>query len=63
SFVDEVNNICLHPTETTKYYYLLGVTRWRIRRDPLWRVVLHSLLYFRPKVLNGYLEAKQVDAV
>jgi hypothetical protein len=62
-FVDEVKNICLRPTETTKYHYLIGVTKWRIRRDPLWRVILHSALYFRPKVVIGYLEAKRIEEV
>ncbi len=62
-FVAQVKNICLRPTETTKYHYLIGVTKWGVRRDSLWRVILHSLLYFRPKVLTGYLEAKRAEEV
>lgn len=57
-FIDNVKNLCLRPAETSKYQYLMGVTKWRVRKDPLWRVVLHSIYYFRPRVLVGYLKAK-----
>ena len=60
-FIDDAKNICLRPSETKTYQYLVGVTKWRVRRDSLWKVILHSLLYFRPHVLAGYLNAKRAE--
>jgi hypothetical protein len=60
-FVNKVKNICFRPKETPKYQYLVGVVKWRTRKDSLWRVVLHSLLYFRPNVLIGYWKAKHAE--
>lgn len=62
-FVDEVQNICLRPTETTKYHYLIGVTKRTTRKDAMWRVILHSVLYLRPNVLRGYLAAKRAEEI
>lgn len=60
-FIDDVNNICLRPKETPKYHYLIGVIKFRVRKDSLYKVLLHSILYCRPHVLVGYLEAKKKD--
>jgi len=62
-FIDDVRNICLRPKETIKYHYLVGVIKWRTRKDPFWRVVVHSILYFRPHVIIGYLSAKHAKEV
>jgi len=58
-FIDDVENICLRPMETRKYQYFVGVTKWRTRKDPFWRVIVHSILYFRPYSIVGYLAAKR----
>ena len=58
SFVPSVKNIKLRPTESRRYQYLVGWYKWKTRRKPLWRVLMHTFVYYRPWVLVGYLKAR-----
>jgi glycosyltransferase involved in cell wall biosynthesis len=57
-FVADAKNILVRPTETRKDQFLMGWSRWMMRRTPLWRVVISNIMYYRPHMLIGYLEAK-----
>jgi hypothetical protein len=57
-FVAGVKNIVLRPKESPQYQYLMGWNRWKIRRTPLWRVILSVFIYYRPFLLAGYLKAR-----
>lgn len=57
-FISDIKNINLRPKETKKYQFLLGWNRWKIRKTPLWRIILSSFLYIRPYLLIGYLKAR-----
>jgi len=57
-FVAGMKNIVLRPRESWQYQYLMGWNRWKIRKTPLWRVVVSVFLYSRPFLLVGYLKAR-----
>jgi hypothetical protein len=61
-FVPGVRNIVLRPKESRKYQFLMGWSRWRIKRTPIWRVVVSTFLYFRPLMIVGYLGARLRDS-
>ncbi len=52
------NTIHLRPKETPQRQFTKGVTLWQVKRSPLWKVLLHSVIYLHPTVLVGYLYAK-----
>lgn len=58
SFVADVKNIKLRPAESKRYQYLTGWYKWKTRRKPLWRVLMHTFVYYRPWVIVGYLKAR-----
>lgn len=39
--------------------YLQGVARWQQLSYPLWKVVAHCFLHFKPHVLPGYLHSRR----
>jgi hypothetical protein len=57
-FISGVKNIVLRPFESRKYLFLCGWTQWVQRKTPLWRVLISTVLYFRPYWLFGYLKAR-----
>jgi hypothetical protein len=56
-FVRHVKNVVIRPKESKRYKFLMGWNRWRTR-TPIWRAVLSSLVYYRPYMLVGYLDAR-----
>lgn len=54
----KTNSIHLRPRETPQRQFMKGVTLWQVKRSPLWKVLLHSIIYLHPTVLVGYLYAK-----
>ena len=58
SFVAGLKNIKLRPAESKRYQFLTGWYKWKTRRKPLWRVLIHTFIYYRPWVLVGYLKAR-----
>lgn len=54
----KTDNIHLRPREDQKSHFIKGVTRWQVKHDPLWKALLHSLIYLRPMVFVGYLHAR-----
>jgi hypothetical protein len=60
-FVPSVRNVVLRPKESRKYRFLMGWSRWRIKRTPIWQVAISTFLYFRPLMMVGYLEARFRD--
>ena len=59
-FVPGLRNIVLRPKESKKYQYLMGWNRWKIRKTALWRMLISTVLYFRPWMMIGYLKARYV---
>jgi len=57
-FISGIKNINIRPKESKQYQFRMGWNRWRIRKTPLWRVILSTFLYFRPQMLSGYLKAR-----
>ncbi|MCS7365574.1 MAG: glycosyltransferase family 2 protein [archaeon GB-1867-035] len=55
----KTNSIHLRPRETKERRYIKGYLYWAVKRNPLWKVILHSLIYLRPEVLSGYIYAKR----
>ena len=60
-FVPNVKNVVIRPKESNRYKFLMGWNRWR-RRTPLWRAVFSGLLYYRPYMIIGYLDARSRHA-
>lgn len=54
----ETRTLHLRPQETKENHFLKGVTRWQVKRAPLWMVVAHTFMFLRPPVLSGYLKAR-----
>lgn len=54
----KTNTIHLRPREEPTTHYLRGIMYWKLKRNPLWKAVLHSIIYFRPFMLVGYLHAR-----
>lgn len=54
----KTNNIHLRPRENSQRHFTKGIARWEITHDPLWKVLIHSIVYLHPMVLVGYLYAK-----
>lgn len=54
----KTNNIHLRPKESSQRHFTKGITLWEVKHDPLWKVILHSVIYLHPMVLVGYLYAK-----
>ena len=52
------NSIHLRPEEKPNRHFMRGFTYWSVRHKPLWKAVLHSIIYFRPLLLAGYLQAR-----
>jgi glycosyltransferase involved in cell wall biosynthesis len=57
TFIRNVKNVVLRPGESKKYKFLMGWNRWRAR-SPMWEVAMSTLVYFRPYMLVGYLDAR-----
>lgn len=57
-FVRGIKNLTLRPKESARYQFMLGWNRWAIRHVPLVRVLISSMIYFRPRMLVGYLKAR-----
>ena len=57
-FIHDVKNVVLRPKESRRYRYLLGLNAWRIRKRALWRVLISTFLYLRPRMMVGYLKAR-----
>jgi hypothetical protein len=57
-FISGVKNIVLRPQESRKYLFLCGWTQWTQRKTSLWRILISTVLYFRPYWLFGYLKAR-----
>jgi hypothetical protein len=60
-FIGNLENLCLRPKEGKQYQYMQGVNRWLIRKQSLVRMILTSILYFRPYAFVGYMHAKHYD--
>ena len=60
-FISDLRNVVLRPKESSKYQYLMGRNRWKMRRTKLWRMILSTLLYFRPWIMIGYLKARYCE--
>jgi len=60
-FVAGIRNVVLRPQETQRYQHLMGWGRWKIRKTPLWTVLISTFLYVRPSLLAGYLRARFCD--
>jgi hypothetical protein len=60
-FIGNLKNLCLRPKEGRQYQYMQGVNRWLIRRQSLVRMILTSIIYFRPYAIVGYMHAKHYD--
>lgn len=56
-FVANVKNMVVRPKESIRYQFMMGWNRWRTR-TPIWRAVTSGLLYYRPYILVGYLDAR-----
>jgi glycosyltransferase involved in cell wall biosynthesis len=56
-FIANVKNVVIRPKESKRYKFLMGWNRWR-SRSPIWRTAISSILYFRPDMLVGYLDAR-----
>ena len=52
------NSIHLRPEEKPERHFKLGFTYWSVKHKPLWKAALHSIFYFRPLLLAGYLKAR-----
>ncbi|MDH5771206.1 MAG: glycosyltransferase family 2 protein [Candidatus Bathyarchaeota archaeon] len=51
--------IHLRPNENTKRHYMRGIAYWKtVNERSTLRMLLHSIVMFRPAVLAGYLYAK-----
>lgn len=57
----KTNTLHLRPQETAKMHLIRGTTYWTVQHNPLWKAILHSIIYFRPLVLVGYLHARLQD--
>ena len=57
-FISGIKNIVLRPKESPRYQYTLGWNRWKIRRTSLPRIILSSIIYWRPRMLKGYIDAR-----
>lgn len=53
----KTDTIHLRPRNARKNY-LAGIMYRRLKRNPLWKAILHSIIYLRPDLLVGYLHAK-----
>ncbi len=60
-FVSGLKNIVLRPKESSKYQYLMGQNRWKIRREKIWQMMFTTILYFRPWMMIGYLKARYCE--
>ncbi len=60
-FVSGLKNIVLRPKESSKYQYLMGQNRWKIRRAKLWQMMFSTILYFKPWMMIGYLKARYCE--
>ncbi len=60
-FVAATRNLVLRPHESSRYLYLMGLNRWRIRKQGLIRTVIGSLIRLQPQMLVGYLKARLGD--
>jgi glycosyltransferase involved in cell wall biosynthesis len=54
------NTLHLRPTESQERSYLRGAMYWKLLRYPLWKMILYSMVTFRPAALKGYLESKDI---
>ncbi|RLI43814.1 hypothetical protein DRO64_05075 [Candidatus Bathyarchaeota archaeon] len=50
--------IHLRPEESSLRHYIKGITYWTVKRNPVWKAVMHSFIYLRPMLLVGYLHAR-----
>jgi glycosyltransferase involved in cell wall biosynthesis len=57
----KTNTLHLRPIETAEIHLIRGTTYWTVQRNPLWKAILHSIIYFRPLILVGYLHARLQD--
>jgi len=57
-FIAGIKNIVLRPKESSRYQFLMGWNRWKIRKTSVPRILLSTFLYFRPFLLAGYLKAR-----
>jgi len=60
-FIGHLENLSLRPKESKQYQYMQGVNRWLIRRQSLTRMLLTSIIYFRPYAIVGYVHAKRYN--
>jgi glycosyltransferase involved in cell wall biosynthesis len=54
----QTNTIHLREKESAKKQYARGVAYWEVSHNPLWKAILHSVVYFRPLLLMGYFHAR-----
>jgi glycosyltransferase involved in cell wall biosynthesis len=57
----KTNTLHLRPKETAEMHLIRGTTYWTVQHNPLWKAILHSIIYFRPLILVGYLHARLQD--
>ena len=49
----------LRPAESIERSYMRGVMYWELLKYPLWKMIIYSILTFRPAALKGYLHQKK----
>ncbi len=54
----KTNTIHLREKETSLKHYMKGIEYWRLKRNPFWKAMLHSIVYLRPLLLAGYLHER-----
>jgi len=57
----QTNNIHLREKETAEKQFVRGIAYWQVSRNSLWKAMLHSIIYFRPLLLAGYIHARLND--
>ncbi|RKY54776.1 MAG: hypothetical protein DRP89_04575 [Candidatus Neomarinimicrobiota bacterium] len=54
----KTNSIHLRPNESKNRHYIKGYTYWTVKKNPIWKAFLHSIIYLRPQLLTGYIHAR-----
>ena len=62
-YVKDVKNLDLRRVDSPERQLLDGRMKYFVEREPLAKVLAHSLLYVRPRVVVGYLKAKYARGI
>jgi len=55
----KTKSIHLRPEESKKRRFIKGYVYWAVKRNPLWKAILHSIIYLRPQTFAGYIYARR----